>query len=570
MTLDNKKSRGALTDVLLALGINIAFLAFMLCFFAVRFETNDDVLMSKFVDGQMAEKTAFVPFINIALGWLLKILYTVGGDGFPWWSFCEYLLTLAGFTAVTWLLLRRFKLFPALVMTVFILSSFASDCYLSMNFSKPAAAGTVGGLALMLYAMRHESGRVQLPPLVTGAVMCVFAFLWRYEEFLICAAVMAGVGVCALAEIAGEHKGEKTGTVLRAMLRYAAPFLVLLVIVVGLFGVNLLAWNSDEYRDYYEFDWTRSILIDWYVPPYEQMSEVYDSLGMDETAVKLFETWNFYDTEKFTTESLQKVIDARAKLSVRPGLGECLGIFLQKCILGFYKERPLTGFLLMLALFLCAGKREASVRAGLGWMAVVFFAMYMFFIYTDRYLVNRIDIGIFMAMAVSLSWYLSPERLENEKLMLTALLLISLFVGWRSCRSVCYLDSHSEIDDKSGEKAAVDLILEDTEHLYFTKFMAIDHELYTPLETAPAGYGDRIISIGSWCCRHPAIERVLDAWGIENPYADIVGNDKVYIIDQDIDTTIKYIRKYYCPTAHAEKAEPLSSETGLMIYRIVE
>ena len=41
---------------------NAAFLFVMLRFFAPQWETNDDLLMSKFVDGQLSHKTAYVPF----------------------------------------------------------------------------------------------------------------------------------------------------------------------------------------------------------------------------------------------------------------------------------------------------------------------------------------------------------------------------------------------------------------------------------------------------------------------------------------------------------------------------
>ena len=57
-------------------------------------------------------------------------------------------------------------------------------------------------------------------------------------------------------------------------------------------------------------------------------------------------------------------------------------------------------------------------------------------------------------------------------------------------------------------------------------------------------------------------------YGVVNPYRDIVDKDNVYIIDDDIDLTIRFINEYYDPDASAELVEPLSSETGLEIYRI--
>ena len=154
--------------VALAFAINLLFLAVMLTLFVPMWETNDDLFMSKFVDGQLSRKTVYVPYIHIFLGMLLKALYSVFGDGFNWYSFCQYLALLLGFTALTWTLLRRFKLFPALVMTAVILGAFAVDCYQSMNFSKAGAVGVVGGMSLMLTAMERYEGREKKHLLALG------------------------------------------------------------------------------------------------------------------------------------------------------------------------------------------------------------------------------------------------------------------------------------------------------------------------------------------------------------------------------------------------------------------
>ena len=166
--------------VLLALGINLLFLAAMLSLFAPMWETNDDLFMSKFVDGQLSHKTIYVPYINILLGAVLKGLYAAFGNGFNWYSLCQYLAIFLGFTAITWVLLRRFRLFPALVQTALILGAFAADCYLSMNFSKAGAVGTVGGMALMLTAQERFEGKPRRHLLILGVLLGLSAFLWRW------------------------------------------------------------------------------------------------------------------------------------------------------------------------------------------------------------------------------------------------------------------------------------------------------------------------------------------------------------------------------------------------------
>ena len=80
-----------------ALVFNAVFLALALLLYQIGFESNDDLTLAAFVDGQMAVPTAHIPYINIVLGVLLKGIYTVLGRGVAWHTLCQMLLLcLAG------------------------------------------------------------------------------------------------------------------------------------------------------------------------------------------------------------------------------------------------------------------------------------------------------------------------------------------------------------------------------------------------------------------------------------------------------------------------------------------
>ena len=568
MSLKEQWNQKAWPRVLLALGLNAVFLSVMLRFFAPMWETNDDLFISKFFDGQMAHKTMYAPFINICLGFLMKAVYSLLGDGFNWYSAAQYLLLYLGFSAVTWVLLRRYRLGPALVMTAVLLGAFGTDCYLSMNFSKPAAVGTVGGMALMLHALQNDSGRTQKTPLILGFVLALCGYVWRFEEFGVCAVLMACGVLALLIERGAENRGFPLGERIGQYLRLIAPFALLAVCAAGLFVLDYAVWQRPEAGGFWTFNNTRSSFIDFQTPEYREMPEVYDSVGMDENFVYMMKKWSFYDTERFNQKNLETLIAARDELIPRRTPGECLGVFLNKCLMGFTLDRPFAGFALMLVIWLACGKRRAGTWISLGAMAGLFGVIYLAMIYADRFLANRVDIGLFLAMAVVLSFALDTEKLKAEKLLLTAVLLLSLFITWRMNRAYCWLDRHNTIEDKSSEKAAIARILEDDEHLYLTKIWAIDHQLYTPLETPPALFADKLLLIGGWSMGHPEIKAILDKWNIENPYHDLVDRDDIRLIDHEIDRTLAYLRGAYYPDAKAELIEPLSAETGLMIYRV--
>lgn len=569
-TVKEKWEKDGRLKILAALLLNILFLLVMLSCYTPRFETNDDVLMSKFVDGQMAEKTAYVPFINIVLGFFLKLCYSIGGDALPWYAASQYMLMLLGFTAMTWVLLRRFTLLPAMTMTGVILFTVGMNSYLYPTFSKVGAVATVGGLSMMLYGMRNESWVVKRRPVILGIALSVLGFFWRYEEFFAVAAIMVPIGLVALIEMARETKGAPNRLRLRGQWRYVRSFLLLLVIVLLLFGFNRFLWTRGDYAYFTDFSDTRSTLVDLgTVPEYEQMQDVYDSLDMDKNAVYFLKNWSFYDTEKFTLENIKTILDARNSLIQPPSLGECLGIFLDTAIPGLAQTLAFWTAVLMLMLWLACGKHRLLDWIGAGMSVGIFGLIYLMMIYQNRYLANRVDMGLLLASAMALTFLMDKAKFGNEKLFCVGVIALALLIGAYSNKNICLLSDQYDVEDKSSKKAAIEQLLEDEEHLYLCKVWSIDHELYTPLETAPAGFADKIVLLGGWSLYHPSIEHILEQYDIENPYPDMIDNEQVYLIDKDIERTLAYLKKYYDPQAEAELIEPLSRETGLQIYRIL-
>ncbi len=551
-----------------ALLLNVLFLLLMLSCFTPRFETNDEVLMSKFVDGQMAEKSAYIPFINIVLGFFLKLEYSLLGESLNWYSISQYALMFCGFTAMTWVLLRRFRPLAAMGMAAVILMTVGVNSYLYPAFSKVSAVAAAGGLSLMLYAGEKEQGKART--MILGFVMAVLGYLWRFEEFFGVAALLAPVGLTAMMGILEKSKGELLKLRMRKTFAYARPFLLLLVMVLLLFGFDRFMWTRGDYAYFTRYNDTRSMLVDYgELPDYEQMQEVYDALDMDENAVYFLKNWNFYDTEKFPLEQMEAVLAARDSWMSQKSPGECLGVFLDEAVPGLAKTLAFFAPALMLMLWLSCGRRSLRHWLGLLLSLGFFGIIYLLMIYQNRYLANRMDMGLLLALALVMSFMMDGEKLKRDVLLCCILAALAAFTGLYMNKNVCLYSGQYAVEDKSSQKAAVELLLEDEEHLYLCKVWSIDHEIYGPLETAPAGFADKIVLLGGWSLYHPSIEHVLEKWGIENPYPDMIDDPQVLLIDKDIERTVEYLQKYYEPSARAEKLEQLSADTGLEIYRIV-
>lgn len=568
MKLKDRWESGGAFRLLCAVLLNALFLAGLLIFIAPAFESNDDLTLAAFVDGQMAVKNAHIPYINYAAGLLLKGVYLLLGESVTWHTVGQYLLLFAGFTAVTWTLFKRLRFWQGAVVSLVMLLFFGVDTYTIISYTKTAAVAAVGGISLMLCAMESLPKGRRAVALALGMMLALFGAMLRFIEFLPCAALMAVLALHYLIGLIGE-KELSVREKLRELVRYAAPFVLLLALAAGLYAVNELAWSAGRWGAYHEFDATRVALTDYTIPPYEDMPEQYEALELNENAVELFRMGNFFDTEKFGQDTMAEIIRIRSEISPSPSVGECLGIFLDKCIIGFFVNLHIYGFLIMAALWLGCGAHDAR-----GWLTLIiecglFAAFYLFLIWRGRYMIDRVDVGLFLAMFVVLSRLLEPKEMDRDRVLAGVALAAALALSFQLNRDSFRINLNEQ-GDKNAKRAAVDMLLSDSEHIYLAKLDTIDDTLYPPFTPAPAGYWDRIVLMGGWDFANPVMLDTLSRYGIENPYRDIIGNDRVYMIEDDIDSTMEYIHDYYDSDATAELVQPMSGATGLQIYKILD
>ena len=544
-----------------ALLLNAVFLVLTVLFVRVGFESNDDPTLAAFVDGQMAQSTPYIPYINIVLGWLLKLVYDLLGRDAAWHTFCQYALLFAGLTALCFAVCEKVGVRRGLAVGAVLLLFFGVDVYCAINYTKTAAVCTVGGMALLLGAAEREGRRASL--FVPGAVLAVLGFMLRMMEFLPCFAITAALALRPFWDILAEKESGR----FRRVLRLALPFVLVPAISAGLYAVNEWAWSKEPWSTYHEFDKIRVDYSDYGRPAYRDMPDAYDALGLSEADVQLLYDGDYFDPDTFSGELMAAIAEARDERFPHPSAGECLGLFLDKALPGFFAELPVYGLLLVLALWLAAGEHRLRDLLSLACAAALFGRAYLYLIYRGRYLVARVDLGLLLALAAAPALTLKREKLERERMLTLAVLLLAFMTSYYLTR-----DSFrsAELEDRSETRAAYEELLKDDKHVYLAKLDAVTDGLWSPFEPVPAGYWDKIVLLGGFDCLHPTIMENLALYGVSNPYRDCVGNNKVYLIEDNVELTLRFIREHYEPRARAVPVEPLSTRTGMSIYRIVK
>ena len=102
------------------------------------------------------------------------------------------------------------------------------------------------------------------------------------------------------------------------------------------------------------------------------------------------------------------------------------------------------------------------------------------------------------------------------------------------------------------QRAVLETIGTDKEHTYIAKSgMLSEIVCYGPFDRMPENLLDNVFWFGGWECRTPKYMEIMKKHGIVNSYKDIINNDSSYLVDNNIDLTLKYIQQYYNKDAQA-------------------
>ena len=551
--------------LLLAVTANLVFLHVLLKAYIPMYETNDDIFISMFIDGQMSNKSNYILFCNYFLAAVMRLIYDLAGNSFPVYSYLQYGALFLSFTVISYIFLKRCNIFAAIAAAACLLGAFAADCYIWLTFTKTASMSAIAGVLLMLSALEKNSGKIErIAGLTVGIVLSLYSAMLRMESFGLMLLMLFPLGAYELISRAKLSENKfKTG------FRYFRPFLLMLVMAFMLYCGNELMWMRSPYMEYKEFISSAAEIVDYHIElsTYDTMPEVYESLGITRDVCDMANGYSSYDdTEIWTANVCKQITDARDKLGLYPGFRELIRTFLECCAY-FVHYKFFWGFAGLALLWLLMARHNRYTLAVVFGQLAIFSAIYFVFVWLDRYSYNRVDIGMFMAISVSLIWQLKDSKPGNWRAglcLLIAVLAIPTFAS--KCTSRRFNWEKVELINYS--KQQIQRIMDD-EHLFLVGNDTLDLHIYSPLEVFPQGYRDKLYFSGGWVVRHPQVMELLAEYDVENPYKDSVNNEKVYFIPNDVERLVRYVRYYYDENARAELVEDLSAEVGINIYKLV-
>lgn len=541
-----------------ALISNLLILGAMAAVMRPSFETNDDIVFAELGSGLRGVKDAHLVFQNYGLGMIYRLLYGVTGR-LPWYTIVQYMILFAAFTVVTYVLISRLGEISGLCLFVILACGFGYEGYIHLQFTKTAGIAAAAAVFLLLYLLEQE--KYSWWGIAGGILLAVIAYMYREDQFWASCGLMAGAGLLFLFDLR-KYRNKK----LRRLGICVLTFGVLLLSVFGVDRWDSSKYRSAEWKEYQEFNQLRSELLDYGFPDYDSNQEIYEELGISREAYELYKSWNFNDTEKFDTEVMKKLVDLKQK---RPLTIRTVTAFLRRFPSDLLRMPMFYFFAVFALLWLLCGKKDVFSVISVLAECLLLVAVYFYLYYQGRYMVNRVDVGLWFSACLVILWIFSSGEVRYMNTKVSVLLcMICVALGQFMMYTDWRLATSSIPEARVSQRAVLETIGTDKEHTYLAKSgMLSEIVCYGPFDRMPENLLDNVYWFGGWECRTPGYTRAMEVHGIINPYRDVVNNENIYLVDDNIDLTLKYIRQYY-----AENAEAVFVKTigNVDVYQITD
>ncbi len=541
-----------------ALISNLLILGAMAAFMRPSFETNDDIVFAELGSGLRGVKDAHLVFQNYGLGMIYRLLYGVTGR-LPWYTIVQYMILFAAFTVVTYVLISRLGEISGLCLFVILACGFGYEGYIHLQFTKTAGIAAAAAVFLLFYLLEQE--KYSWWGIAGGILLAVIAYMYREDQFWASCGLMAGAGLLFLFDLR-KYRNKK----LRRLGICVLTFGVLLLSVFGVDRWDSSKYRSAEWKEYQEFNQLRSELLDYGFPDYDSNQEIYEELGISREAYELYKSWNFNDTEKFDTEVMKKLVDLKQK---RPLTIRTVTAFLRRFPSDLLRMPMFYFFAVFAVLWLLCGKKDVCSVISVLAECLLLVAVYFYLYYQGRYMVNRVDVGLWFSACLVMLWIFSSGEVRYMNTKVSVLLcMICVVLGQFMMYKDWRLATSSIPEARVSQRAVLETIGTDKEHIYLAKSgMLSEIVCYGPFDRMPENLLDNVYWFGGWECRTPGYTRAMEVHGIINPYRDVVNNENIYLVDDNIDLTLKYIRQYY-----AENAEAVFVKTigNVDVYQITD
>lgn len=493
--------------------------ALLLPLYGVRFEVNDDAIISCILSGAYGADTTHLCYVNIVLAWFFRPFYHF----FPslnWYTlFLEGLNLLCLCLLCRWFLRRLGNGLGSAGFAAFMLLG-GFNALQSLQYTKTAGLAMLAAYLEFLYSFEKKK------PLryALSVFLMVLSFCLRKESFF--AVGVLFVPLFFLQWLRQNGRPEK--------LRSAGALALALVLCAGLYSVDFWVYQADpEWAYYRQYNAVRTEISDY---RFQFVGlENAEEFGLSTADYYMFETWDLGDPSLYSLEDLTALSTALPHRTFKNAIRETL-LTLPAYLLTGESSDPLSNHIGWLPLivtlaWLCFGRWKQAKGIAFTWL---FLCGLSFCLIWQGRLPYRVRWILFCAAAFFILEIWKPKPALNLPWSSYVFALCILAVSCFSSYAQGYTSSCEWRANHTAQTDAVyDEMSADKDHLYLLSVGQLDAiHGKNVWQSRPKDYFSNISFLGGWLSQSPLYRDTAARYGLgDNLLADAVDNEKVYVVD---------------------------------------
>ncbi|MGN1204703.1 MAG: hypothetical protein ACI4SA_06555 [Lachnospiraceae bacterium] len=532
-------------------------------FFDYYYDLNDDMLMKDIVAGiYTGTPSGHNIQMLYPLSFFLSLLYHIGRN-IPWYGIffllcqygCLYLLTerFLSFYDKRWKKAVQLVIEAGLLITLFL-----SDL---VFVQYTVTAALLASTAAFLFFTSAPASTLKgfLRNNTISIVLVILAYQMRTELLLMLLPFICVTGVCRWVR----------ETPVFTKLNFQKYFSVFGLILAGMIvsqGVHILAYGSEQWKEFNRFFDNRTELYDFqYIPSYDGNEAFYESIGLTKSEQTLLVNYNFGLDEEINADVLGQVAAYAAELKkgVQPSFTAKLkqAVWELKYRLLYETDRPwnlvaITLYVLVFAAALC--NKNWHILWELPFLFAVRSGLWLFILYRGRSPVRITHSLYLMECLILLAILLTECHKQPRKKIVTIL----------SCGSalamliICFLYAGAGIT-KTGQEFArreqvnqaylslQEYVKERKDSFYFWDVYSSVAYSEKMLTASPAGLSNLDI-MGGWADKSPLTREKYEKFGFSSMQEALLTED-VYIVVKSPELSGYPLLEEWLPAFYADQ-----------------
>lgn len=481
----------------------------------------------------------------------------------PWYTVFLQVIFFVSIFTLTIQISKKFGMKYGVAISCLILLFYGYEGYVAIKYTKTAIfLATVGTYLAVDYKESFGSRIWGLFLLIIGGLirnnvlMPAFAFGFFYM----------------FASVLGKVK--RNGIDRTSTKRFLFDIFIIILIFRGIYlfvnhSDEIFFSNENQYEEWVEseeLDWRRSYVQDTRVTVSDKTLETYKKHGITENDIYIWQNWN-YDWNTVSDDVIkcfEKFNTAFGKKEIMNVSGQTVQRYLKVFPLSYLKVDVFNLYLIFAVLLLLCTKNFGNSVFNIVFSSMFFMIINFYLYYQGRYLIHRVDIGIILQSILLLGVNVSINEQKNNNILVFPIILFLILGG----NYLINEDDINTLDDKN-VKETLENIGEDQRHLYvYCKDERGGVLYYSDAYDVPAIGSLKNFVRGD--AMDPETLSTYKAYGIDNPYLDVVDNNRMYLLmdkeNHDEDKWETYISEHSGYNVELQKVKDYGT---IKLYKVI-